>query len=191
MSASVRSSSSFRSAARFLEEAFFIRQDAVLIDRLRAMKQMAETKASLSDVSGISNDVILERLVELDVKPETVAALSAVPLIEVAWADGEVDADERKAVLAHADAKGIQPGTIEHELLDRWLTHRPEPKLLEAWQTYVKGLCETLDDEEKALLKQELLRNAQATAEASGGFLGIGRISKSERAMLDTLAGSF
>jgi hypothetical protein len=40
-------------------------------------------------------------------------------------------------------------------------------------------------------LREELLHATKTTAEASGGFLGIGRISRAEQEMLDTLAASF
>jgi hypothetical protein len=186
-----RLTASFQSASRTLEEAFFLQQDKILLDRQRAMKKLAETKEALSAVSGITNDAILARLVELEIKPETVAALATVPLIEVAWADGKIDPEERKAVLAHVNARGIAPGSIEHDLLECWLTHRPEPSLLQAWQAYIHGLCERLTDEEQKSLKEELLRNTTAIAQAAGGFLGVGRVSKEEKEVLELLASSF
>jgi len=184
-------SDSLSGASRRLEEAFFLEQDRILIERLRAMKKMAETKEALAAVSTITNDAILARLVELDIKPEIVAALAAVPLVEVAWADGKIDPAEREAVLAHAAGQGIAPGSIEHALLERWLEHKPEPRLLEAWATYIDGLCERLSADERRLLREELLRSTRSTAEASGGWLGMGRVSAREQAVLDRLAGSF
>jgi hypothetical protein len=191
MRARIGSVESFGRAARLLEDAFFLAQDSVLIERLRAMQKMQESKDALAAVSGISNDAILSRLVELDVRPETLAALAAVPLIEVAWADGGIDPEEREAVLSHANGQGIRPGSIEHELLECWLTHRPESTLFEAWRAYLSGLCDRLNENERELLKEELLHATKATAQASGGFLGIGSISSSEREMLDRLAASF
>jgi hypothetical protein len=186
-----RLTGSFQHASRALEDAFFLEQDKILVEKQRAMKKLAETKEALSTVSGITNDEVLSRLVELDIKPETVAALATIPLIEVAWADGKIDPKERKAVLAHVNARGIAPGSIEHDLLERWLIHRPEPSLLKAWQAYLRGLCERLTHEEQELLKEELLRNTTAIARAAGGFLGIGRVSKEEKEVLELLACSF
>jgi hypothetical protein len=181
----------FLSASRALEDAFFFEQDKILVEKQRAIQKLAETKEALSTVSGITNDAVLARLVELDIKPETVAALACVPLIEVAWADGKIDPEEREAVLAHVDAHGIAPDSIEHDLLERWLTHRPDPSLLKAWQAYIRGLCERLTDEEQRALKEELLRSTTAIAQAAGGFLGIGRVSKEEKEVLALLAASF
>lgn len=191
MSERIASDESFDRAGRRLEDAFFLQQDRILIERLNAMKKMAESKESLSKVSGITNDAVLSRLVEMNVRPESLAALATIPLVEVAWADGKIEAPERKTVLEHANAQGIRPGSVEHDLLDRWLTHRPDPKLLEAWRAYVRGLCEKLDADEKALLKNELLHAAQETARSAGGFLGIGKVSADEQRMLDTLAATF
>jgi hypothetical protein len=191
MSRSARTIESIEGASRILEDAYFLEQDTILRERLQAMKRLAETKEALASVSGITNEVVLQRLVELDVKPEIVAALATVPLIEVAWADGTIDPAERETVLAHANAQGIRPGSTEHDLLERWLTHRPDPKLLAAWQAYLQGLCERLSPEERVLLREELLHATKVTAEAAGGFLGIGRISRGEQEMLDTLAASF
>jgi hypothetical protein len=181
----------FDRAARLLEDAFFLEEDRILKGRLQAMKQLEETKEALSSVSGITNDAVLARLVELNVKPETVAALAAVPLIEVAWADEKIEDAEREAVLNHANGIGIVPGSVEYELLERWLDHRPGPQLMTAWQTCLKGLCESLSAEDRALLKQELLHATKTTAEAAGGFLGLGRISSAEQKVLDALATSF
>lgn len=191
MSARTLSTGSFDRAARVLEDAFFLEEDRILKGRLQAMRQLEETKEALSSVSGITNDAILARLVELKVKPETVAALAAVPLIEVAWADEKIEAAEREAVLNHANGLGIVPGSVEYELLDRWLAHRPGPELMTAWQTCLKGLCESLSAEDRALLREELLHATKTTAEAAGGFLGLGRISSAEQKVLDTLATSF
>ncbi|MBN1655710.1 MAG: hypothetical protein JXA30_18235 [Deltaproteobacteria bacterium] len=191
MSPKSRNSETFLRDSRTLEDAFFLEKDKILIERLRSLKKMAETKEALAKASGISNDAILTRLVELQIKPEIVAALATVPLVEVAWADGSIDDAERKAVLTHANAQGIMPGSTEYELLERWLTHKPERRLLEAWQTYVEGLCEMLTAEERRLLRDELMHATRKTAEASGGFLGVGRVSKKEQQILDKLNGSF
>lgn len=188
---SARSTGSFDRAARLLEDAFFLEEDRILKGRLQAMRQLKETKEALSSVSGITNDAVLARLVQLNVKPETVAALAAVPLIEVAWADGKIETSEREAVLHHANGMGIVPGTVEHELLERWLTHQPGPELMTAWQTCLKGLCESLSAEDRVVLQEELLHATKITAEAAGGFLGLGRISSAEQKVLDSLAASF
>jgi hypothetical protein len=174
-----------------LEDVFFFEQDRTLIERRMELRKMAESKEVLATVSGIANQAILERLVHLNVRPETLAALALVPLIEVVWADGEVDEKERAMVLEHATSQGIALGSIEYELLERWLAHRPEGSLLNAWQHYVQGLCECLSPSEGEILKEELMRDVRKAAESSGGFLGMGRISGQEKQVLAKLESSF
>lgn len=177
--------------SKALEDQFFLKEDRVLIEKLQRMKKMQESKAALKEVSGITNEHLLDRLVELGIHPETLAALSLVPLIETAWADGDVDEMERDAVLKAAEAKGLKTGGIEHELLERWLMNKPPTELLSAWTQYIRGLSEKMDLRQKALLRDELIDRARNVAEASGGVLGIGKISKSESAMLEKLSSVF
>ena len=187
----VKSPKAFARAARILESVFFLEQDSLLSERLRAMQQMSEGKQALAEVSGIRDEALLTRLLELGVKPQTVAALAAVPLIEVAWADGSVDAKERETVLAHARERGITQGSMEYDLLERWLHLRPEPALLTAWQTYARTLCACLTPSERAVLQGELLHATESTARASGGIFGLGSVSAAEQRMLDQLAAGF
>jgi hypothetical protein len=186
-----RATKSIAAIRSSLEDAFFFEQDRTLIERRTELRKMAESKQALTKVSGIANEAILERLVHLNIRPETLAALALVPLIEVVWADGEVDERERAMVLEHATSQGIALGSSEYELLERWLAHRPEDSLLNAWQHYVQGLCECLSPSEGDVLKNELMRDVRKAAEASGGFLGMGRISDQEQQVLAKLESSF
>ena len=177
--------------ANGLEDAFFLKQDQEIIEQLQQIKKMQQNKEALSAVSGISNDHVLEKLVALEIQPQVVAALVAVPLILVAWADGDVDEEERKAILAMIEKHGIADGSVQHELLENWLEHRPEPKLFEAWSHYIAGLCNELSPDERTEFRDELLGDVQAIAESSGGFLGIGKVSKEEKQMLEKLKNAF
>lgn len=191
MPSTVRTVKSFERAGRLLESAFFLESDAVLLERQRALRQLEETREALSAASGITDPRVLSLLVELDVRPEVVAALATVPLVEVAWADGGIQPEERKTILHHANAQGIGPQSVEYALLERWLSHRPDPTLLEAWEAYVCALCETLDPADRERLRAELLHATRATAEAAGGILGLARVSGAEQRVLERLESSF
>jgi hypothetical protein len=177
---------------RDLESEFFLKEDQRLIAKLREMRKLEETKKNLSEVSGIKNDRILQKLVDLDIHPETLAALSIVPLIEVAWADGSVDKKEEEAILKALESTGIREGDARIALVEQWLKHRPEAALLEAWTHYIEGLAERMNDQELSLLKEGLLAHARSVAEAAGGFLGLtSKISKEESEMLQRLGSVF
>jgi hypothetical protein len=186
-----RTTESFTASGRSLEDAFFLEHDRDLVERRIQLHRMQKTKEALAEVSGIKDQAVLDQLVRLGVGPETLAALAMVPLIEVVWADGRVDDKERELVLAHAKKQGIQVGSIEHELLDRWLRLRPGNELLEAWRHYVDALCYRMDEAARGALKNELLRDVRAAARASGGFLGLRAISSQEKAVLEKLESSF
>jgi hypothetical protein len=142
-------------------------------------------------VSGIHNQKVLQRLLELEVRPETLASLAVIPLVEVAWADGALSKEEEAAVLKAAAAKGIKSGSVEYNLLKEWLDHKPPAKMLSAWVHYIGGLCEKLTETEKEGLKKELLGQAQKVAETSGGLLGVGAISKEEKEVLKKMERAF
>lgn len=177
--------------ARSLEDSFFLQQDQKIIEQLRQMQKMQQSKETLRAVSGISNEQVLEKLVQLDIQPQILAALVVIPLVQVAWADGEVDEAERKAVLSMIEKHGIQDGSVEHELLESWLSHRPEAKLFEAWTHYIAGLCKEISTDECTALRDALLRDVQMVAESSGGFFGMGTVSKAEKDMLSRLRTAF
>lgn len=63
--------------------------------------------------------------------------------------------------------------------------------LLPTDQAYVEGLCERLTPADRDALKAELLRTATAAASASGGVLGIGKVSGKEKTILEKLEKSF
>lgn len=176
---------------RRIEDAFFIANDKHLIEKQRALKKMRETKASLAAVSGIHNEAVLEKLIELDIRPETLASLAVIPLIEVAWADGSVSKKEETAVLAAAASIGIKKGGVEYGLLEEWLKHKPPRKMMSAWIHYIQGLGERLTKQEKSALKAELLGAARAIAESSGGLLGVGAMSKEEKDVIREMEKAF
>jgi hypothetical protein len=174
-----------------MEDSFFIQQDKALIERQKALRKMKEDREALAAASGIRNETVLQKLVELEVRPETLAPLSIIPLIEVAWADGEVSKKEEAAVLAGAEAAGIKKDSMEYDLLRHWLAQRPPRSMLEAWIHYVRGIGEKMTPQEKEELKKELLARARRVAEASGGVLGMGAVSDEEKAMLSEMEKAF
>lgn len=175
-----------------LEEAFYLEEDRKLVEKYRELQKMEETRRNLSEVSGIRNEAVLKKLVELNVRAETLASLAIVPLVEVAWADGEVDGKEKDAVLKAAGKIGFKKGQVDYALIEQWLSHKPKVELLVAWENFVRGLCEALPPAERAGLQTELLSHARDVAAATGGFLGLGsKVSDEEEKILKRLATAF
>lgn len=178
-----------RDRGRSLEDEFFRREDQRLMQRLSELRATEATREALRSASGITEPAILAQLMELGIRAETVAALSIVPLVEVAWADGALDAKERRAVVERA---GVPRDSAAGVLLEAWLDRRPDPRLLVAWTHLVQAMSERLGPDGAARLKTDLLERARAVAAAAGGLLGVGsRISAPEAAMLVRLEAAF
>jgi hypothetical protein len=177
--------------AKTLEDAFFLKQDQVLMEQFHRMEAMKETKESLAKVSGITNPDVLQKLVALNIRPDLLASLALVPLVEVAWADGEIEEKEKAAILK-ADSQLFAADSPDMAILKQWLQHKPEPQLLQAWKHYISGLCQQMTAPQKTLMKIEIIGHARMVALAAGGFLGLGnKISAAERDMLDQLEAAF
>ena len=182
----------FADRERSLEAEFFARQSEELKRKLREKREHEQMREELHRIAIVTDDKTIDRLIELGIGADTWAAISLVPLVEVAWADGQVDSKERAAVLAAAEANGVTPGSPSHQMLERWLEHRPDARLLQAWGEYIVELCAALTPEEKRRLRDELLHRAQDVAEQTGGFLGMGKkISPEEEVILEELRKAF
>lgn len=176
---------------RALEEAFFAKHNEALRRRLTERNDATSRKEAISAATGIIDEAALEKLANLNIGADTLAALSLVPLVAVAWADGSIDDKEREAILSGATETGLEKQGASYELLNQWLAERPPPALLATWKAYIAAISATLSDEGKRALKSELLGRARAVAETAGGFLGMGRkISTAEEAVLRQLEGA-
>ena len=175
--------------SKILEDRFFFAESLVLKGQLARLKQQQESEEALSKVSGIVNKAVLRELVALNIRPEILSALCLVPIIEVAWASGKIEEQERKAVLEGAQKLGYGD---DQAILQEWLVRKPDATLIDAWKVYLQGLCEILSSEAIAALKTDITGHTKAVAEASGGFLGlVNPISSAELRVLDSIAAFF
>jgi hypothetical protein len=139
----------------------------------------------------MSDDAVLDKLVELGLRANTIAALSLVPLLHVAWADGEIQDNERTAILQGAHGKGLEQGSDGYELLQTWLRTKPSEDLFAAWEAYIKALASQLNDEQNRLLKNQIVGFAKMVATSAGGLLGFGKVSGSEEKALTRIEAAF
>ena len=71
-----------------LEREFFSRQDEEAIEKLRSKNAAKARRSALQEAAGISNESVLEAIEGAGINAESLTALSLIPLIAVAWADG-------------------------------------------------------------------------------------------------------
>jgi hypothetical protein len=177
------------SAARSLENAFFAKENARLLEALRTKAREQERRAALKDAIGIDDEALVDHLLALGLGPETVLAVTLVPLAMVAWADGAVQPAERAAILQAAAERGIDPASVAGQVLESWLTERPGAQLVDAWKRYTQAIWPSLAPREREEIRTLGLERARHVAEAAGGFLGLtSKVSAPERAVLDELA---
>lgn len=174
-----------------LEEQFFLKENEKLKEKYRAMRELKETKEALAAASGITDDLVLEKFIALGIRPETIASISLVPLVEVAWADGTIDPKEKDAILQTIGKFGWTPDSANYVVLNQWLEQKPPASMLTAWKHYVETICHKMTDDEVAQFKKEIMDHAVAVAEAAGGFLGFGKISAEERNMITQMENAF
>ncbi|HZR83610.1 MAG TPA: hypothetical protein VFD92_21125 [Candidatus Binatia bacterium] len=171
----------FEDRRRALEEAFFRKYNGQLLDRLKAEDRRRDAKESLRQATGIRDDAVLDRLVNLGFDASTLLAFGLVPAIEVAWADGAVDPEERTAILEELSPHRIPKGSPAYEMIASWLARRPPPEVFDTWVAYTRALLPTLEPRDREWLASTILQRAEHTADASGGVLGLAlRTSRSE-----------
>jgi hypothetical protein len=160
---------------RALEEVFFAQQEEILLKRLREEDQRGRRREGIAASTGITDPEVLERLLALDLGPQTITALGLVPLLLVAWADGALDRAEADAVHRAAAETGLAGQAEALALLEHWLKAPPSAKLADAWRGYARAVLAALPAETRAAVARDLLASARMVAEAAGGFLGLGR----------------
>lgn len=179
----------FNNAAKTLEDAFFAKENARLLQQMRDRAKQQERRAAMRDVVRVNDDALIDHLIELGLEPQTVLALQLVPLAAIAWADGQIEPRERDAVLKAAASQGVPAESVAGQMLDSWLTQRPGAELVDAWKRQMRALWPSLSPKERDEIRASALERARSVAEAAGGFLGLtSRISPQEKAVLDDLA---
>jgi hypothetical protein len=125
-------------------------------------------KESLRKATGVTNEELLDRMVELNIAGEGLAAFQLYPLVEIAWADGDLSESEARSVLAAGEKYGIRPGTKAYEMLDRRLRIGPDPELRKIWFFYATEMKKTLSPRELDTFREDLLERARAVVAATG-----------------------
>ena len=182
--------------SRVLAEQFFQERDLELLEYLRAeaVENEQRTKSDemqlrnkLAEMAHIHETQVLDELIRVGITAESFVALTLVPLVRVAWADGAIQDRERDAILQAAATEGITVDSPNYRLLEVWLDERPQPALLEAWRDYAMALARDLDASSLAAIRRITMDRARRIADTSGGILGlVSRISKEEDlALLD------
>lgn len=178
---------SIEERGKALEEAFFAKKNKELLEQVKAQLDASTQRDNLKAACGIEDDGLLDQLIENGLNAESITAMSMVPLVLVAWADGSVNDKEREAILSSAEQAGIKSDSVASQMLIGWLDQAPDASLTDVWKDYVGAVAEKLPAGEKIKLGEQILSRCQQVAESAGGFLGLASISAQEKTVLDML----
>ena len=176
-----------RERGQALEDEFFHRVDEQLRTKLRESMEREEARAQLSAVTGFQDDELLDHLLDAGFTATSLAALALVPTVFVAWADGSVTPQERQAVMNAAVQRGLEHQPQALQMIEAWLHKHPPRPLWNLWKEYAAAVYGSVQPQMVATLRNEIARQAKIVAEASGGTLGFGKVSKDEQALLDEI----
>ncbi|HXG54527.1 MAG TPA: hypothetical protein VNJ03_04040 [Vicinamibacterales bacterium] len=170
------------------EEEYFRRKDRELIARMREAECAAKLRAGLESETGIHDSESLAELEELGFTPDTCALLPLIPLLQVAWAQDGVSAAERTAIVNLARSRGIDAGSPADLQLTAWLDHPPSPDTFAKATRLIAAMMDPPGTEGSRATAEELIKECEAIAHASGGMFGIGAVSAAERKALEQIA---
>jgi hypothetical protein len=134
----------------------------------------------LGEKSGIQDPDLLRDIAELGFTADTVSLLPLVPILQVAWADADISAAERKLVLEIARIRGIAEGSPADRQLAEWLAHRPSAAVFSRAGRLVAAML-AAGGAEQTLSADDLVKYCESIAAASGGILGLAKVSPVER----------
>ena len=168
------------------EEDYFQRQDRELIERMRKAAAK-EALGPLVAESGIQDPDLLRDLADLGFTADTVSLLPLVPILQVAWAEGAITPAERTLIIDVARHRGIAEGSPADRQLGEWLAHQPPPDVFSRGDRLVAAMLAAHSNATHDLSADDLVKYCETIAAASGGILGLGKVSSGERAAIDLI----
>jgi hypothetical protein len=169
---------------RSLEDDYFRKKDKELVEKLQRAAEADRARADISKATGLS-DPLADELLALGFTAETVSLLPIVPVVQMAWAEGGVDAAERGLIVKFARARGIAEGSAADTQLSAWMSARPSEDVFAKAGRLIRAM---LDSGGTGLNADDLVAYCESIASASGGVFGIGKISGDERKLLSQIA---
>jgi hypothetical protein len=173
---------------RGLEEDHFRRKDRELIEKMRQAAALELARSEISARSGLTDPELVRELQELGFTPDTLGVLPLVPIVQMAWAEGGITPAERKLLVTLARERGLDEGSPADRLLSDWMTHKPSPDVFSRATRLIRAMLESGAPDNDTLSADDLIKYCENIAAASGGILGIGKISADERATLAKIA---
>lgn len=173
---------------RALEDDYFRRRDLELIEKMRQQAAAERERSELRRMTGLYEPEMLEQLRTLGFTPETIVLLPLMPALQVAWADRAIQPGERDLILKFARARGVAEGSAADRQLAEWLDQEPPSHVFLHATRLIRAILDTAP-EKIELTAGDIVRQAEAIADAAGGVFGVlRRISLEEKQILEELS---
>jgi hypothetical protein len=148
---------SLKNRGKGLEDEYFRRQERELIEKLRKKSEEAAARKELSDRIGVADEEVLADLRALGYTPETVSLLHLVPLVQMAWAEGDVSSGERDLIVKAARSHSVQEGSDADRQLQTWLAARPSSEFFEKNLRAIRVMLAAQPDAARESTRKDLL----------------------------------
>lgn len=167
------------------EEEYFRKKEQELTEKMRHRALKEQESQELSEFLFVEDAEILNNLQELGYSRDTIFLLFLVPVIHVAWIDGTVTEKEREAIIEIARYRGMERDSPSESMLQDWLSNRPSDEFFERTLRLIRNILETRPKAVRLIREQTLAQYCNAVANASGGFLGFGKISAAQKELIN------
>jgi len=166
------------------EEEYFRKANAEAAAKLKKRVDLQGT--------GIQDTSLIDHLLTLGFDADSARALYLLPLVDVAWADGAVQAAERREILTALDKQGIAPHTKAYNLVLRWVDRGAADESYLNARTLLEPIVHELKKSGKDP-SSWILEASEKVANVTNSLFGLGSkmISKEEKAYLENLAKKF
>jgi ADP-ribose pyrophosphatase YjhB (NUDIX family) len=179
---------SLHERGRALEEEYFRKKDRELIEKMQRAALEDQARRDLTEKTGLRDPELLKELQDLGFTPDTVGLLPLMPVLQVAWAEGDVSAGERAALVKLARARGITDGSAADRQLAAWMSTRPAETVFVSATRLIRAMLADEGRDQTGMNADDLVKYCEEIAAASGGIFGINRVSSEERALLTSIA---
>lgn len=174
---------------RSREAEYFWKKDQELIEKMRRQAAADQARREMGAKAGVDDPELIAELQALGFTTDTVTLLPLVPLVQMAWVEGGVSNAERQLIVQLARSRGVVEGSAADRQLSAWLASRPAEQVFTRATRLIRAMLAT-PTAQAGLTADDLVKYCESIAAASGGILGMKKVSAEERALLSTIAGS-
>lgn len=136
----------------------------------------------------MTDEELAQALIALGMDEASYRALPLLPLIQVAWADGELQEAERELILRLSEER-YALSDEGRRVLRNWLHHAPTRDYVRRGQRVLMALC---DRQGGRNVSRDTLADTVTfsldVAKAAGGFFGFGAVASQEAEAIEEIA---